>query len=149
MMSNWNLFREMDNMRKEMDELFRGVGSGTFETAFLPGVGTHRFPRVNLSEDQDSYYLEALLPGVDENKVDLTVTGNTLTLSGERSEEKATDGRTWHRRERGNGKFLRTIELPSDINGKKVSAEYKNGVLTVRMAKAESAKPKKISITSH
>ena len=149
MMNNWNLFREMDNLRKEMDDLFRGVGSGTLETAFIPGVGTHRYPRINLSEDQENYYLEALLPGLDEKDIDLSVTGSTLTLSGERSEEKAEDGRTWHRRERGHGKFLRTIELPSDINGKKVSAEYKKGVLTVTMAKAESAKPKKISIASH
>ena len=148
-MNNWNLFREMDSLRKEMDELFRGVGSGTAETAFLPGVGTHRYPRINLSEDQENYYLEALLPGVSETEIELSVTGNTLTLSGERSEEKTDDGRTWHRRERGSGKFLRTIELPSDINGNKVSAEYKQGALTVVLAKAESAKPKKISIASH
>ena len=148
-MTNWNLFREMDNLRKEMDELFRGIGSSPLETAFLPGVGTQRYPKINLSEDSDNYYLEALLPGIDEKDIDLSVTGNTLTLSGERQEEKAEEGRTWHRRERGSGKFLRTIELPSDINGKKVSAEYKNGLLTVTMAKAESAKPKKISIASH
>lgn len=148
-MNNWNLFREMDTLRKEMDELFRGLGSGTVETAFLPGVGTHRYPRINLGEDQENYILEALLPGVDEKDLELSITGNTLTLSGERGEEKATDGQTWHRRERGFGKFLRTIELPSDIDGKKVSAEYKNGVLTVVLAKAESAKPQKISIASH
>ena len=148
-MSNWNLFREMDTLRKEMDDLFRGVGGQTFETAFLPGVGTQRFPRINLSEDEENVYLEALLPGVDEKAIDLTVAGNTLTLSGERGEEKVEDGRAWHRCERGSGKFMRTIELPSDINGKKVAAEYKNGILTVTMAKAESAKPKKISIVSH
>ncbi|PLX99604.1 MAG: molecular chaperone [Desulfuromonas sp.] len=148
-MTNWNLFREMDVLRKEMDELFRGVGSSPLETAFLPGVGTQRYPKINLSEDADSYYLEALLPGVEEKDIDLSVAGNTLTLSGERTEEKNGDGRTWHRRERGSGKFLRTIELPSDINGKKVSAEYRNGLLIVTMAKAESAKPKKISIVSH
>ncbi len=148
-MTNWNLFREMDNLRKEMDELFRGIGSSPFETAFLPGVGTQRYPKINLSEDNENYYLEALLPGVAEKDIDLSVTGNTLTLSGERVEEKAEEGRTWHRRERGSGKFLRTIELPSDIDGKKVSAEYRHGVLTVTMAKAESAKPKKIAIASH
>lgn len=148
-MNNWNLFREMDSMRKEMDALFRGSADGAFTTAFMPGGGTQRYPRINLREDQDNYYLDALLPGVDENSVDLSVTGNTLTLSGERAAEEADNGRTWHRRERSNGKFFRTIELPSDINGKKVSAEYQKGVLTVHMAKAESAKPQKIKITSH
>ncbi len=148
-MTNWNLFREMDNLRKEMDELFQGIGGSPLDAAFLPGVGTQRYPKINLSEDREHYYLEALLPGIDEKDIDLSVTGNTLTLSGERQEEAAEEGRTWHRRERGSGKFLRTIELPSDINGKKVSAEYRNGLLTVTMAKAESAKPKKISIASH
>jgi len=148
-MNNWNLFKEMDTLRKEMDELFRGLGSGSVETPFLPGVGTHRYPRINLGEDQERYYLEALLPGVDEKDLELSITGNTVTLAGERNEEKAVDGQTWHRRERGFGKFLRTIELPSDIDGKKVSAEYQNGVLTVVLAKAESAKPQKISIASH
>ncbi|PLX75496.1 MAG: molecular chaperone [Desulfuromonas sp.] len=148
-MTNWNLFREMDSLRKEMDELFRGIGNSSLETAFLPGVGTQRFPRVNLSEDGENFYLEALLPGVDEKDIELSVTGNSLTLAGERFEEKQDGTRTWHRRERGSGKFLRTIELPSDIDNKKISAEYKNGILTVTMAKAESAKPKKISIVSH
>lgn len=148
-MSNWNLFREMDYLRKEMDEFFRGIGNETMETAFLPGVGTQRFPRINLSEDADHFYLEALLPGIAEKNIDLNITGNSLSLSGERFEEENKDGRTWHRRERGCGKFLRTIELPSDIDAKKVSAEYKNGLLTISIAKAETAKPKKISIVSH
>lgn len=147
-MTNWSLFREMDHLRREMDDLFRGVGSGSLETAFLPGVGTHRYPRINLSEDQENYYLEALLPGIDEKDIELSVTGNSLTLSGERVEVNTAEGQTWHRRERGSGKFLRAIELPSDIDGKKVSATYKNGLLTVTLAKAESAKPKKISIVS-
>ena len=87
-MTNWNLFREMDSLRKEMDELFRGIGNSSLETAFLPGVGTQRFPRVNLSEDGENFYLEALLPGVDEKDIELSVTGNSLTLAGERFEEK-------------------------------------------------------------
>lgn len=147
-MTSWNLFREMDHLRKEMDELFRGVG-GQYETAFLPGVGTKRYPRINLGEDAEQFYLEAFLPGIDEKNIELSVTGNTLTLSGERLQENGEDGRTWHRRERGSGKFMRTIELPSDIDSKSVAAEYKNGLLTITLGKAETAKPKKISIVSH
>ena len=149
-MSNWNLFREMDHFRREMDALFRGLGNEPVESAFLPGVGTKRFPRINLGEDADNFYLEALLPGVDEKEIDLSITGNTLTLSGERESEVVAGGeQTWHRRERGFGKFLRTIELPADIDAKAVSAEYRNGLLKISLGKAEAAKPKKISIASH
>jgi HSP20 family protein len=149
-MSNWKLFREMDHFRKEMDELFRGLGNEPVESAFLPGVGTKRFPRINLGEDADNLFLEALLPGIDEKEIDLSITGNTLTLSGERQPEFVTGGdQTWHRRERGFGKFMRTIELPAEIDTKAVTAEYRNGILKVSLGKAEAAKPKRISIASH
>ncbi len=147
-MSSWTFIREMDHLRKEMDELFREFGHPSAASAFLPQVGTKRFPRINLSEDDENIYLEALLPGVDEKGIDLSITGNTLALAGERSPEPVADGeQTWHRRERGHGNFLRTIELPADIDVAKVSAEQRQGVLKVTMGKAETAKPKKISIT--
>lgn len=146
-MLNWNLIREMDNLRKEMDELFRGAGFGQLlEPAFLPGVGTRRYPRINVREDGDSYQLDALLPGVDVAKLDMSVVGSTLTLAGERAELDENHGRTWHRRERGAGKFLRTIELPMEIDAAKVVAEYQNGVLQVTLPKAEAAKPKRIAV---
>lgn len=149
-MLNWNLIREMDHLRREMDDLFRGAGFGpVLETAFLPGVGTRRYPRINVYEDQDHFRLEALLPGVDVNELDMSVVGSTLTLSGERREQDDNHGKTWHRRERGAGKFLRTIELPMEIDAGRVSAEYSNGVLKVTLPKSEVAKPKRIAIKAH
>jgi HSP20 family protein len=146
-MLNWNLIREMDHLRQEMDELFRGAGIGPqLEAAFLPGVGTRRFPRLNVREDADHYYLQALLPGVDASQIDMSVVGNTLTLAGERQEAPENQGKTWHRRERGAGSFLRTIELPMEIDTAKVSAEYSHGVLQVTLPKAEAAKPKRIAV---
>jgi len=77
----------------------------------------------------------------------MNVLGNTLTLSGERLPADAGgNGRTWHRRERGTGRFLRTIELPVEIDSERVKAEYRNGLLCVTLPKAEAAKPKKVSI---
>ncbi|WP_158247189.1 Hsp20/alpha crystallin family protein [Geothermobacter hydrogeniphilus] len=146
-MINWNLFREMDQMRREMDEIFNSVGLGSLlEPAFLPGLGARRTPRFNLLEDENNFYLSALLPGVDPKQLEMNVVGNSLTLSGERPEQVADVNATWHRRERGAGKFLRTIELPADVNPNKVSATYKNGVLDVTLPKAEAAKPKQIAI---
>ncbi len=145
-MANWDLFREMDNLRREIDEAFRGFGSGRgLDPVFLPGLGTGRYPQVNLSEDQDNLYVEALVPGLEAKDIELTVMRGMLTLSGER---KASEGpkKTWHRNERGAGKFLRTVELPVEVAADKVKAEYKNGVLTVALPKHEAARPKKVEV---
>jgi HSP20 family protein len=89
-------------------------------------------------------FVEALIPGLDAKDLELTVMRNTLTLSGERKE---TEGNvTWHRNERGSGKFLRTIELPVEVDADRVKAECRNGVLTIIMPKAEAARPRKISV---
>jgi HSP20 family protein len=82
---------------------------------------------------------------MEPKDLELNVMQGTLTLSGERK-ESGNDNRTWHRRERGAGKFMRTIELPAALNTERVDAEYRNGVLTVTLPKAEAAKPKKIAV---
>lgn len=145
-MTNWDLFKEMDNLRREVDEAFKHFGMGRFLTPpFLPGVGTADFPRINLSEDANNFYVEALVPGISPADLELNVMQGTLTLSGERKESDAGKG-TWHRRERGSGKFLRTIDLPAAVNQDKVEAQYRNGVLMITLPKAESVKAKRISV---
>lgn len=145
-MISWNLFREMETLRREMDAIFGGLAAEQDERmAFLPGIGTRRYPRINLSEDRENFYLAALLPGVDGKSLDINLTGNTLTLSGERRPENLQNAR-WQRQERGHGKFMRTIELPLDVDTEKIDAEYADGVLKVVMPKSEAAKPKRISI---
>lgn len=151
-MRNFDLLREMSQLQRDIDEMFRGTGlSRLFGPGFESELALRGWPRINLREDADHLYVEALLPGVAPEKVDMNVLGNTLTLSGERLpvEPEGSNGRTCHRRERGTGKFLRTIELPVDIDPDQVKAEYKNGLLRVTLPKAETAKPKKISIAVH
>ena len=147
-MRNWDLFREMNQLQRDLDEALRGTGLGRlFGPAYETGLGQRGWPRINLREDADQIYVEALLPGVDPGKIDMNVLGNTLTLAGERQTfDDEQNGRTWHRRERGAGKFLRTIELPVEINPDKVKAEYRNGLLMVTLPKVEEAKPKRITI---
>ena len=147
-MAGWDLFQEMDMLRREIDQAFRGLGKSSFNPSFLPGIGTGDYPRLNLSEDENNYYIEALVPGIDPNDLDLNLMRGTLTLSGERKEEQAKE-RTWHRHERGAGKFMRTIELPDAVDGAKVDAEYRNGVLLITLAKPQSVKPKKISVRAN
>lgn len=147
-MRTWDLFKEMDQLHREINSLFNGYNRGRLlGPAFEPGLGLRHYPKVNLRDDEENVYVEALLPGVEPDKIDMNVLGNTLTLAGERHiAEEAGEGYTWHRRERGTGKFMRTIELPVEIVAEKVKAEFKNGLLRVTMPKAAEAKPKKINV---
>jgi len=146
-MANMDVFRELDNLRREIDEAFRGAGyQRPFGTSFLSPVTSRRFPLVNFSEDEGHIYLDALVPGVDPNDVDVTVLRNTLTITGQRKPFEEKKGHIVHRSELGSGTFSRTLELPVDIDPEKLSADYKDGILRITLAKAEHVKPKKIEI---
>jgi len=143
-MRNWDLFREMEQLQREINNAFSGTSFGEHAAA---GNNLRRYPKINLKEDQDHLYLEILLPGVDPQQVDLSMLGNTLTLSGERQvENDSGNGRIWHRLERGSGKFLRSIELPVDVDVDQIKAEARNGLMLVTLPKAVAAKPHKIAI---
>ena len=146
-MANWDVFRELDNLRKEIDEAFRGAGfRRPFATSFLSPVSARRFPLVNFSQDEEHVYVYALVPGVDPKETDINVLRNTITISGERKPYVEQEGQIVHRSELGAGKFSRTLELPADINPDKISAECRNGILRITLAKAEHARAKKIEI---
>ncbi len=146
-MASGDMLRELDTLRREIDAAFQGVGKGRlFAPPFLGDGG--RFPQINLREDEEHLYLDALVPGVEPAELEMTIMGNTLTLAGERKKfDPAGKAYAWHRNERGAGRFQRTMELPGEIDNGSISAICRNGVLTVTVHKAESAKPKKISIT--
>jgi HSP20 family protein len=134
-------FEELDRLQRQMARLFDNYG-GTREGQATAGV----FPLVNLSEDQESYLIRAELPGMEADKLDIQATGNSISLSGERKIAEEGNGVRYHRREREDGSFSRVITLPGDINAEKVDAELVNGVLTIKVAKAEAAKPKRITV---
>lgn len=147
-MASWDLFRELDSLRREMDEAFRGVGfSRPLATTFLSPVAARRFPLVNLSEDEGHVYLEALLPGVDPKDTELSVLRNTVSISGERKPFAEQRGQIMHRSEMGSGKFARTLDLPVDIDPNSITAQYRDGILSMTLSKAEHVKPKKIDIS--
>ena len=151
-MAQWNPFQEMEALRKEMDRLFGTIGSQTLPFArasFLPGRAARRYPLVNISEDKDTYYVEALAPGVDPNNLNLSVIRNTLTISGEKLRVGAeVKPDAYHRNERAAGRFVRTVELPAEVDEAKVKADYKNGLLLVTLPKHEKAKPKQVAINA-
>ncbi|WP_243371479.1 Hsp20/alpha crystallin family protein [Geotalea sp. SG265] len=145
-MANWDLFRELDNMRREIDETFRNYGLGRSMAAGFLSPARNRFPLMNVREDSSNIYVDALVPGVDPNGIDVSVLRNAVTISGERKSPLDEKGQVVHRSELGFGKFSRTIELPGEIDTEKITAQSINGLLRVTLAKAEHAKPKKIEV---
>ena len=134
-------FADLEGMRRQMERLFE-----TYSERPLSRTGAGVFPAVNITEDADSFYVSAELPGVNSADLDLNVTANQLTLAGERKiSEEAADAR-YHRREREAGRFSRAIGLPSEIDPDNVKARMVDGVLTVTIAKVEKAKPRQIAV---
>jgi len=136
-------FDELERMRRELDRLSGDFTGSVFR---LPTAGV--FPLVNVTEDHNHYYVRAELPGVNADELDISVTGETLTLSGERKLPEESDKSSYHRREREAGSFNRVISLPARLDVDKVKAHAEDGVLTVVLPKAESAKPRQIAVKS-
>ena len=114
---------------------------------YLPDVLSPEYPALNVWEDDDTFTVEAELPGFKNEDVDISVMGGTLTVKGERKPE-APAGGVWHRRERVFGSFSRIVELGRDVDADKVEASFRNGVLTVSLPKAAAAKPRRIEVRS-
>ena len=107
--------------------------------------GTGAFPLINVFNDGDGFVLVAELPGVKKEDLDIQVRGDTLRIQGKKT-IAYDDGASVHRRERAAGQFDRTLTLPAEVDGAKVAAEYRDGVLTLRLPRAESAKPRTVTI---
>jgi len=136
------LWNNLQQFQGEMNRLFdRWNGNGN------PLGGAFAvFPTVNVWEENGEVFVEAELPGLDLKDLEIYVTGgNQLTLKGERKPTAPEDG-AWHRRERAFGSFVRTLTLPFPVDADKVEAKLENGVLVVKLAKHESAKPRKIPV---
>lgn len=137
-----NPFSELERMRKEMDRLAANFFTPGIQRPMTSGV----FPAVNLTEDSDNYYIRAELPGIKSDQLDIQATGKSISLSGERKISAEKENAKYHRREREAGRFSRIIDLPRDIDSTKVEAGLSNGILTIKIPKAEIAKPRQISI---
>jgi len=110
-----------------------------------PATVSHWAPRCNVYEDEQGFVVEAALPGIDSNHLDIQVEDGVVTVSGERK-EPPVDGRTYLVKELGVGAFTRSFTLPVNVDAGKVSAAYKQGILTITLPKREEAKPRRITI---
>ena len=136
-------FGELDRMRREMMRLFDTWGP---EVSGEAGAGV--FPPMNISQDDNSFYVRAEVPGIKVSDLNIAALRNRVSISGKREIPKEHEGASYHRRERAEGEFNRTVTLPAEVDADKVDARYANGVLTLILPKAEAAKPRQIVVKS-
>jgi HSP20 family protein len=104
------------------------------------------YPAMNVWTHADGVVVTAEVPGVRPDDIDVSVVGETLTLSGVRNPDEVQEGARYHRQERGYGQFTRTLQLPFPVNVDDIDATFRNGVLNIQMPRAEDDKPRKISV---
>jgi HSP20 family protein len=136
-----SIWREMDRLQREMNRLFNGYSPNRLYSA-------PSYPAINVWANEDGLLVNAEMPGVQVDGIDVSVDGKTLTISGERMTDELPEGARYHRKERRFGDFSRTIQLPIAVNSEQVVASFSDGVLTINLPGAESEKPKKIAIQS-
>ncbi|MDY6881606.1 MAG: Hsp20/alpha crystallin family protein [Thermodesulfobacteriota bacterium] len=139
----WKPFGEVSSLRREMDDLWNRFLGKT------PGLGTFAeewSPSVDISETSDNFVVKAELPGLESKDVSVTVSGDIVTIKGEKKKEAEEKDEHHHYVERYEGSFQRTFELPSSIIGDKVEASFDKGVLKITLPKKEEAKKKEIEI---
>jgi HSP20 family protein len=136
-LTRWDPLQEVLDMRRAMDQIMQRTatdGQPQFDLA------------MDIYETPDAYEIEASMPGIKPEDVDLSLNNNVLTIRGETKAEENKEGRNYHLRERRSGSFIRSITLPSSINEDAIEAHYDNGILKLRLPKAEEARPKHIEI---
>lgn len=135
----WSPFRELEEMQRNLSRILDDASFGATETG-------QWLPAVDIRETDDALLVEAELPGIDKKDVNVEVKDGVLTISGERKFEKDVKEENVHRIERSYGRFVRSFSLPTNVDTDKVEATMKDGVLSVRLPKKESAKPKAITV---
>lgn len=139
----WEPFREIDSLQQEMNRLFDSLTSTPtrrekLDIAFIPAAEMHETP--------EAIHLKLELPGMDSKDLDVQVTAEAVSISGERREETRTDEKGVKRTEFRYGKFQRVIPLSTRIQNDKVQADYKNGILNLTLPKAEEEKTKVVKV---
>jgi HSP20 family protein len=140
--TRWDPFQDVLSLREAMNQLME-------ESFVRPAAaqGSKNFvPALDFSETAEGYLVEAALPGVKPEDVEITVENNVLTIKGETRQETDSKQRNFHRIERRFGSFQRTIGLPTTVKADAIKADLTNGVLRLEIPKAEEVKPRKISV---
>lgn len=138
------------DLQREVDRVFESFWSGFGAPALRDNGGALAAGldvKVDASEDEKAYHVTAELPGLSEKDVEVTFADNTLTLSGEKKAESEVKEKDYHRRERSYGSFRRSFTLPVEVDEEKISASFKDGVMTIDLPKSKTAQKKAKKIT--
>jgi HSP20 family protein len=134
-------FSDFDQIRREMLRLLdTATGDGAADTT--AGV----FPPMNITQDDDNFYLRAEVPGIKPAELSISALRNRVSISGKREIPREHDRVSYHRRERPEGAFDRSVTLPTEVDAERVEARYADGILTLTLPKAEQAKPRQIAV---
>jgi len=145
-LTRWNQLRQLEALQHGLGSLFSRSPAQWTEGQEEPMAVAEWAPLVDISEDEKEYLIKAELPEVKKEDVKVTAEEGTLTIAGERKFEKEQKGKKYHRVERSYGSFVRNFSLPDDSSPANVRAEFKDGVLTVHLAKTEKAKPQQVEV---
>jgi len=149
---SFDFLEDMARMRREIDRVLGEdkLSSWTFpfsRISFLPGRASRAYPLINISEDNDNIYVDALAPGIEPEALSVSVSGDQLVIAGEKKHlPKTVKSEYIHRSERSTGQFARSLSLSVGVESEKVQANYTNGVLKIILPKMEAAKPKQIPV---
>ncbi len=132
---------DFDQWRREMLRLLDTVTGDTFADA---GAGV--FPPINVTQDDDNFYLRAEVPGIKPDDLSISTVRNRVSLAGKRELQREHERVSYHRKERPEGSFNRTVTLPTEVDADRVDARYADGILTITLPKAEQAKPRQIAV---
>jgi len=147
-LTRWNQLRQLEALQHGLGSMFTRSPGQLSEGHEEPMAVAEWAPLVDISEDDKEYLIKAELADVKREDVKVTAEEGTLTISGERKFEKDQKGKKYHRVERSYGTFVRNFSLPDDASPAKVSADFKDGVLSVHLAKTEKPKPQQIEVTT-
>jgi len=141
-LSNWSPFDRLNTLRDEMGRLF-DFSFPSRDTGLFGGWS----PALDVYDDKENFVVKVELPGMKKEDISLSLHDGMLTISGERAHERKNDSGETFRSERYFGKFQRSVALPALVDASKVTASYKDGILTVDLPKSEDAKPKQIEVS--
>ncbi len=139
----WRPFTELSSLRREMDRLWENFFG---ERPFARIWEREWAPSLDMSETKDNYVVKAEVPGIDAKDIDISLTGDVLTIKGEKKQEKEEKEEDYHLIERGYGSFSRSVRLPVEVESSKIKASYKNGILSITLPKSEKVKAKEVKI---
>ena len=142
----WEPFRNAASLQDRINRMFDDTFSRMDTNLGDSAIGAWK-PAVDIYETEEAIVIEAELPGMKKDDVNVEVNDNVLSIKGERSQESEDRGENYYRRERVSGKFYRAFNLPMEVNIEKITAKFKDGILTLEVPKPEEKKPKKINVT--